>query len=174
MAIIATAGESKNFTPAPAGVHQAVCVDVIDQGWHPNPFKEGATQHKIDLAWQIDELRDDMKRFVLYKRYTLSLHEKATLRHDLESWRGRAFTLDELLGFDVETVIGANGLINVQHKTSADGTRIYANVVSVMPLLKGMKKITASDYVRKVDAEEDAQEEDTSSDRPLTDDDIPF
>jgi hypothetical protein len=148
MPIIATAGEVTTRTPAPEGAHQAVCVDVIDKGMQPNKFRDGALQRKIDIAWQIDELRDDGKRFVVYKRYTLSLHEKALLRHDLESWRGKPFTPAELAGFDVEKLIGANAIINVQHKPSADKTRTYANVVSVMPLMKGMPKLTALDYAR--------------------------
>jgi hypothetical protein len=148
MPIIASANESKSFTPAPEGVHQAVAVDVIDVGFKPNPFKPGTEQHKIDIAWQINEAREDGKRFVVYKRYTLSLHEKASLRHDLEGWRGRPFTVTELAGFDVESIIGANALINVQHNKSADGTRTYANVMSVMPLLKGMPKIGPEGYER--------------------------
>src|SRR5690242_4836503 len=122
MPIIATATESKSFTPAPEGTHQAVCVDVIDKGMLPNKFKEGTLQHKIDVAWQINELRDDGKRYLVYKRYTLSLNEKANLRKDLESWRGKGFTRDEEMGFDVEKLIGANCLINVTHRTVADKT----------------------------------------------------
>ncbi len=146
MPIIATAGDSRTYTPAPEGTHQAVCVDVIDKGQLPNTFKPGTTQHKIDVAWQINELRDDGKRHLVYKRYTLSLNEKASLRHDLESWRGKKFTRDEEMGFDVESVIGANGLVNVQHNTREGKT--YANVTSVMPLMKGMGKIVAQNYVR--------------------------
>lgn len=171
MPIIATAGDSKTYTPAPEGTHQAVCVDVIDLGIVEGSYQgKPNKRHKIDLAWQIDELRDDGKRFVLYKRYTLSLGEKATLRHDLESWRGRAFTEDELRGFDVETVIGVNCLINVQHKKSADGSRTYANVVSVMPLIKGMAKIGASGYVRH----QEQQPETEAAPDEVTADDIPF
>lgn len=169
MPIIATAGENKTYTPAPEGTHQAVCVDVIDAGWHANPFKDGAQQHKVDIAWQIEALRDDGKRFTLYKRYTLSLHEKATLRHDLESWRGKAFTSAELAGFDVEAVIGANCLINVQHKASPDGSRVYANVIAVMPLVRGMSKFTAEGYVRKVDQVDAVPDE-----QSVDDDSIPF
>ena len=105
MPIIATAGDSKSYTPAPEGTHQAVCVDVIDIGLKPNPFKDGAMQHKIDIAWQIDETREDGKRHLVYKRYTLSLNEKATLRHDLESWRGRPFNEQELKGFEREGAV---------------------------------------------------------------------
>lgn len=165
--IIATAGES--FTPAPAGVHQAVCVDCVDKGLLPNSFRPGTTQHKIVLAWQIEECRDDGKRFLVYKRYTCSLNEKATLRKDLESWRGKPFTRDEEMGFDVESVIGANGLINIQHNESNGKT--YANVVAVMPLAKGMAKIKPVDYVREQDRSES---ESTADNTPLDDSDIPF
>ena len=101
MPIIATGGDTKTFTPAPEGTHQAVCVDILDKGMLPNKFREGALQRKIDIAWEITETRDDGKRFVVYKRYTLSLNEKANLRHDLESWRGKAFSFDELAGFEI-------------------------------------------------------------------------
>jgi hypothetical protein len=176
MPIIASANESKSFTPAPEGVHQAVAVDVIDQGMKPNPFKPGTEQRKIDIAWQIDEVREDGKRFVVYKRYTLSLNEKATLRHDLESWRGRPFTDVELAGFDVESIIGANALINVQHKKNADGTRTYANVMTVTPLIKGMVKITPHGYARKTEDNiyGDSEPTDAPEPPPITDDDIPF
>lgn len=188
MPIIATASaDGRSFTPAPAGVHQAVCVDVIDKGvldvtWQGKTKK----QHKIDIVWQIDEARDDGKPFLVYKRYTLSLSEKATLRKDLESWRGRTFTRDEEMGFDVETVIGANCLLNIQHNTRGDKT--YANVVSIMPLARGMGKMQARDYVRVKDRQEEAATEAPPADiqgqptpsewgdepPPFTEDDIPF
>jgi hypothetical protein len=177
MPIMATAGESKNFTPAPVGVHQGVCVDVQDLGMIEVTFAgETKRQHKINVAWQIDELRDDGKPYLVFKRYTLSLHEKANLRKDLESWRGRAFTRDEEMGFDVESVIGANCLLNVQH-TERQG-KTYANIVAIMPLAKGMPKIAASDYVRKVDRTETATEAQQHDEQhgpgDLTDEDIPF
>jgi len=183
MPIIASANETKNYTPAPEGVHQAVCVDVIDLGMIKSAFVDDKGnekwQHKVNVVWQIDETRDDGKRYQLYKRFTLSLHEKAALRHDLESWRGRAFTAEELAGFDVEKLIGANGLINVQHKKSADGTKTYANVVSVMPLIRGMPKLAPLDYARPeaapVEPAAPAPEpEPETIDRELTDEDIPF
>lgn len=170
MAIIATAGDSKTYTPAPAGVHQAVAVDVIDKGLQPNQFKPGTTQHKIDIAWQLDEKRDDGKRFLVYKRYTVSLNEKATLRKDLESWRGRAFTREEEMGFDVEAILGANCLVNIQHNTK--DSRTYANVVAVMPLAKGMTKIAAVEYVREKDRTPEANGDDNT---PIPEEDpIPF
>src|SRR3990167_2071396 len=152
MAIIATAkGENgQQFQPAPAGMHQAVCVDVVDLGVLDVTW-QGVTkkQHKVNVAWQIGEDRDDGKPFLVFKRYTLSLSDKATLRKDLESWRGKKFTRDEEMGFDVEKLIGANCLVNITHNDVKDKT--YANVVRIMPLAKGMPSIAARDYVRKAD-----------------------
>ena len=180
MPIIATAGGSgEDFTPAPAGTYRAVCVDVIDKGIVEVTYA-GKTkrQHKISLAWLIDERRDDGKPYLVFKRYTLSLNEKATLRGDLESWRGKTFTRDEEMGFDVEAVLGANCLLNVQHHTKGDKT--YANVVSVMPLMKGMAPMDGPfAYVRQVnrtpeDAAVAVHQNDVDEPPPLTDDDIPF
>jgi hypothetical protein len=152
--IIAKGGDTKTYALATEGVHQAVCVDVIDLGMLKSSFPDERTgelkmQHKVNVVWQIEDLRDDGKRFLLYKRYTLSLHEKATLRHDLQSWRGKAFTAEELYGFDIEKLIGANALVNVQHSPSKDGTKTFANVLAVMPLVKGMIKMSPRDYVRQ-------------------------
>lgn len=174
-------GDGKSFTPAPAGVHQAVCVDVVDKGMVEMPGFDGkppSKKHVMSVVWQIDELRDDGKRFLIYRRYTLSLNEKASLRKDLESWRGRPFTTDESKRFDVETVIGANCLLNVQHKTSGD--RTYANVASIMPLVKGMPKMVAVDYVRgeeaaSASAEDSRDHEDPEPVAPAPEEDsIPF
>jgi len=153
MPLIASApSESRNYTPAPEGVHLAVCVDIIDLGKIESKFTNDdgtpKLQHKVNVVWQIEDLRDDGKRFQLYKRYTLSLHEKAALRHDLESWRGQAFTTAELAGFDVENVIGKSCLVNVQHRKSEDGTKTYANVISIMPPVKGMTSLAPLDYAR--------------------------
>ncbi len=181
MAIIATVGanDGQSFTPAPAGVHQAVCVDIVDLGIVEVTW-QGKTkqQHKINVAWQIDEPRDDGKPYLVFKRYTLSLSEKANLRKDLESWRGKKFTRDEEMGFDVESVLGANCLLNIQHNTNGDKT--YANVVSIMPLVKGMGKLSVRDFVRKQDRQPDDSAQTNGHNHedggasPLTEDDIPF
>jgi hypothetical protein len=176
--IIATAGEASNFTPAPEGVHQAVCVDVVDLGTIPG--FGGKPQHKVVIVWQIDEKREDGERFLLFKRYTLSLNEKSNLRKDLEAWRGRAFTRDEEMGFDVETVIGVNCMANVQHRQSQDGTKTYANVVSLTPLPKALKKtpLTAEAYERPEQLAKAAKEQSEEPDQHHSSDDdsdpIPF
>lgn len=175
MPIIAKATSSA-FIPAPAGAHSAVCVDVVDLGvLEVNFGGKSKKQHKIRLVWQIEEVMADNKPYIVQKRYTLSLHEKASLRKDLESWRGRAFTTAELEGFDVETVIGVPCLLNVI-ETQKDGAT-YANVSSIMRLPKGMNAIKPRDYVRVIDREpqQAQQPEDQQAEAwGITDDDVPF
>lgn len=175
MPIIASAGENKSFSPAPEGMTQACCVDVIDLGLMEVTY-QGKTkqQHKVNVVWQLSERRDDQKRFLVFKRYTLSLADKANLRHDLESWRGKAFTDAELAGFDLEVLKGVNCVLNIQHRKSVDGSKTYANVVSVNPLMKGMPKLLPEDYARPVPKPEEkaTDREPGSDDGPVSDDDI--
>jgi|SRR6185436_589866 len=184
MPIIAKAS-SGQFQPCPAGPQLAVCVDVVDLGLVKNerfPNADGTDrwQQKIDLVWQSSECMTDGRPFIAKKRYTLSLDEKATLRHDLASWRGRDFTAVELEAFDVEKLIGVNCILNVAHKSGSKGGT-FANVVAVMPVMKGQSKIApTADYVRVCDRPKDVDSTPVADDVPIgedrtpSDDDIPF
>ncbi len=140
-------GSSSNFTPAPEGTHQAVCVDVIDNGIVETQY---GPKKKVSVRWQINERMKDGKPFLVQKRYTASLNEKAVLRHDLEAWRGKAFTFDELARFDLDLLLGANALINIVHNKDAKGS-IWANVMSISPLVRGMAKIAPDSYIKERD-----------------------
>ena len=121
---------------------------------------EGKVQHKVVVAWELDQRIENPeseyngKRFVQSKRYTMSLHEKSSLRKDLESWRGRAFTAEELQGFDLEKLIGACCLMSIVH-AEKDG-KTYANLSAIMALPKGTEKLAvetppdAPEWVRKL------------------------
>lgn len=147
MAIIAKKPES-NFTPCPEGLHQAICVDVVDLGINKGPYGE---KHKVELRWQTElENEETNRRYQLRKWYTLSLHEKASLRKDLECWRGRKFTEDELRGFDLEKLINANCQLQVIHNITDDG-KTYDNIQAIVPHNVKLPKIAAQDYTREKD-----------------------
>jgi len=167
-----------NFVPAPAGVHQAVCVDVIDLGMVESAFYK-KTSHKCYIVWEIDEEMPDGKRFTVRRRYTVSLNSKAAMRKDLESWRGRAFTDEELRGFDVENVLGANCNVSVVQE-KRDG-ETYANVTAITQLHKSQQKIQPSGkYVRMKDRPADSNGKGTGAgtdeygEYQPSDDDVPF
>lgn len=145
MALIAS--DSGGGTPVPQGVHTGRCFRVIDLGTQPREYQGQVKPpiRKAMLAWELygeDEegnplLTEDGRPLAISKRYSVSLSDKATLRADLESWRGKAFTNEELKGFDISKLIGVTALINVKHE-DRDG-KTYANVASISPVPKAMR-----------------------------------
>jgi hypothetical protein len=142
-----------DFELAPEGNHVAVCYMVVDLGVQQTSFGE---KHKILIGWElVNEPMKDGRPFVISQQYTASLSEKANLRRDLESWRGRKFTKEELDGFDVSNVVGVPCMISVVHSESND--KHYANVGSVAGLPKGMDKPTAENKIVAYSLETDEQ-----------------
>jgi hypothetical protein len=135
-------GGGKDFDPVPEGSHLAVCDMFVDLGLQDTNF---GTKHKIYLRWQIPSLRMKWEKdgvehegpMAIGSKFTLSLHEKATLRQILQSWRGKAFSADELKKFDVTTILGKPCLITVTHAPK-DGGGVYANVGAVAKLPQGI------------------------------------
>lgn len=130
-----------SFELAPAGTHAARCYSIIDMGTQLTEFQgERKSARKVLLRWELlgEERMADGRPFIAAKRYTASLHEKAQLRKDLAAWRGRDFTPDELKGFELDKILGAHCLVNLLHVEK--GGRDYCNIVSIMPLPKGMPK----------------------------------
>lgn len=141
MGIIASQS-SGDFTVVPEGVHQAVCYGVVDIG-HQYSEKWDKMSHKIIVLWEIPSERITINGkdlpMVVSKKYTLSLGKKANLRKDLESWRGRSFTDEELAGFDITNLVTVNCMIQIIHSKSNEKT--YANISSILPLYKGLQKV---------------------------------
>lgn len=145
--------------PIPTGNYQSVCYGVWDIGLQAKEAygdQPARTVHQIILAFELSERIDSNdeangKRYQIYKWYTKSLHEKAGLRKDLTSWRGKDFTPQELNGFDVDTVIGANCFLNVVLGPKSGKPK--AGAITAMP--KGIPKITQEnspempDWVKK-------------------------
>lgn len=171
MAIYVSDSGGGNFVPHPTGLFQMVCCDVVDNGVCDTAY---GPKKKVTIRWESQETNDKGHRLTVQQRYTASLNDKAKLRHDLESWRGKAFTSDELRRFDLENLIGANAMVNVVHRQGTDG-KTWANVASLAPLMKGLPKLSVSaDYVRQQDREPEPNEVPADSVTPVTDDDIPF
>jgi len=165
MPIIAREPES-TFVPCPEGLHQAVCVDVVDLGVVTTQYGE---KHQVRIVWQVDEENpENDKRYTARRSYTLSLSKKANLRTMLETWRTKPFTDDELKGFDLENLLGINCQIQVVHKLSAQG-KLYANVQAVVAPPKNVPKLLARDYTREKD-----REQPTNGGGPVRLEDIPF
>ena len=134
-----------NFQPTPAGNHVAICYRFIDLGTQLVEWKgTQKTQRKVLVSWELpNELMAEGEKigqpFTIGKKYTWSMHEKATLRHDLESWRGRGFTEDDFAGpnrFNVKNIIGKPCMLSVVHETKEGNT--YSNIMTIAAMPKGI------------------------------------
>lgn len=124
-----------------AGSYPARCVGVIDLGIQHNEFT-GKDQERVRLVWELPTERVEMdgedKPRWLSKPYTASLHEKATLRKDLDAWRGKPFTQEELSGFDLHNVLNAPCILSVVNQEGKNGS-VYAKVGGISKIMKGME-----------------------------------
>lgn len=134
-----------DFARPDSGMHQAVCTNVY------GPFREeyeyqGNTisASKVVIMFELDQIIKDGefkgKRFTVSQTFTASLSEKSKLRPFLESWRGKAFTLEELEGFDLERLIGVNCTLNLIEKEKRGGGKTVT-IQAVMPKMKDAEKM---------------------------------
>jgi hypothetical protein len=128
-----------DFTPAPAGMHPARCIRLIDVGTQFGEYlgKETAAR-KVVISFELPtELMPDGefagKPFIVSKFYTASLGEKANLRRDLISWRGREFSADELAGFDAKNILGKPCMVQVTHTEKGK-----AKIAAITAVPKGL------------------------------------
>jgi hypothetical protein len=176
MGVVVTAGSGKQYPLCPVGVVQGVGCDIIDLGMVATQFDgKPTTKHKVVLCWQVAEVDPETgKPFVVSKRYTASLYEMANLTKDLEGWRGRPFTAEEKRGFDLDNVLGVNGLLNIVHNQGKDG-KTYANVAGVMPLPRNMPKLAVRDYIRVKDRQQEpGPDVQPNGEFHASDEDVPF
>lgn len=154
MALMVSDTGGGDFKLVPQGTHIAVCFLVADIGLQETSF---GTKRKVILGWELPEetvmIEGEEKPMIIYQNYTASLSEKANLRQDLESWRGRAFTQEELAGFDLFNVLGHPCMVSVIHNESQGKT--FANVKGVTSLPKGMNKPKPSRTVKYSDDDMD-------------------
>ena len=149
MGFVASDAGGSNFKRVPAGVFIGRCFSLIDLGTQTTNGQFGEKQqHKIRIAWELFGEDEDgqpltvdvdgrQMPMTINKSYTVSLHEKASLRKDLAAWRGRDFTDDEAKAFDVSKLIGAYCMVNVT--TSESNGKTYSNVGGLTPLPGALK-----------------------------------
>jgi len=149
MALIAKeSGGGGEFTPVPQGMHLARCYRIIDLGTQETTYL-GTVKHlpKVMLQFEVHGEDETGKSIVttkgepmsISKNFTLSLAEKATLRKDLQTWRGKEFTADELRGFELKNVLGAWAMISVI-KAMGNNGKEYTNIAAIMSVPPAIKK----------------------------------
>lgn len=139
---------TSDFKLPPAGNFMARMYRLIDIGTQTTEWMgKKKMQRKIICMFELHgEDNDgqplkmnDGKPLIVSKRYTLSLDEKATLRKDLESWRGKKFTDEELEGFNLEVLLGKFCMVSITH-SSYEGKE-YANISNISQVPAALKKL---------------------------------
>src|SRR3954469_527949 len=121
MAINATSNGTKREL-IPAGNYIARCYQMIHIGTVTEfILGEQKTMNKVRIGWELptetrvfSQEKGDQP-LVISKEFTLSMHEKSTLRKTLASWRGKDFNEEQAKSFDVTTLIGAPCMLNIIH-----------------------------------------------------------
>ena len=113
-----------------AGPHAAVCYLFANLGTQHTKF---GLKEQLCFGFELlDQRQANGTAFtIITLPYTISSEPKASLRQDMESWFGRAFTSDDFGALDLEERVGTTALLGVEHVLS--NGKEYANIASIMP-----------------------------------------
>lgn len=156
MAIIVSANEGGGYKPIEEGTYLALCYGLIDMG---DVYSEqyDKCSPKFMILWELagaGTIAIDGREFnrTVSKTYSKSLGTKSNLRKDLRAWRGREFTEEELMKFNMANILGAPCQIQIINQTSNGKT--YSNIAAIMNLPKGMPKPEATQAIIQWDFED--------------------
>ena len=113
MSLTVSQPKQNDFTPIPDGTYLGVCSMIVDLGMiYSETYKK--SQRKVMIGWQLPEetieVNGKPEPRVVTNRYTATLSENGNLYRDLIAWRGRPFTGEELIVFDLVNIIGTSCL----------------------------------------------------------------
>jgi hypothetical protein len=147
MSIIAEKKAGNDFIQVEPGTYVARCYSMIEIGTIKSEYlgKE-KIQKKVNITWELPTetaiFHEDKgpEPFVVSKTYTLSMYDKATLRKDLESWRGKKYEDDEAEKVDITKLLGQPCLISVIHQVGKkDPSKNYVFVSGISKLMKNQE-----------------------------------
>ena len=126
--IIATMPDS-DLNLCPEGLHPGHLTAVEDLG--DSKTLEGRSVQKVRFTFGV-RAGADAATYVVTRVYTVSLHEKSSLRKDLQGWFGRRLSADEEKGgINLEALKDQPVQVYVKRVTKND--RDYANVEGLAP-----------------------------------------
>lgn len=138
MSMIASDNGGQTIEKLENGVYTAVSSAIIDLGLQRNE-QFGKTQRKFMMIWTIIgeeiEINGEKQPRTISKEYSFSLNEKSTLKKDLQAWRGKPFSEEELQGFNILTVL--NKACQLQIILEEKNNKKYNNIAGIMSLPKG-------------------------------------
>ena len=143
MALLAPQTTDFEFTPAPAGTQLARCIGIYDLGMQKVVFQEEVKwKPKLRFTFELPNClmtEGEMagKPFTVSNNYTLSLHQNALLRRDIEGWANKNLTDQSCATLDILKFLGKPCTLNIVH--NENNGRTYANIASISPKMKDME-----------------------------------
>lgn len=142
-----TEGSGSNFVPVPPGMHLARCYRIVDLGTQKTEYMGNVKQlHKVMFQFEVHSedaqgnptVTSKGDPMTVSKNYTVSLADKSNLRKDLQTWRGKDFSPEELKGFELKNVLGQWAMLSIAEVQRDSNT--YTNINSVNPVPQAIKK----------------------------------
>ena len=136
----------KKMEPMPTELQHAVCAFVESIGIQKGSYGgKDIYREQIIICWELAETMTQGdnagKPFMISKFYTASLSKKSNLSKDLQAWLKKEFTQQERdEGFEMDTLIGTNCMLNIGEKVKPDGDVRY-QVVSIAPKMKQLPNL---------------------------------
>ena len=130
---------------APVGNHIARCYSMVHIGTIKENIRgEVKELNKVRISWELPTEKKVFnpekgeQPYSVSKEYTLSMYEKSNLIKDLQSWRGKPFSEDEIKAFDITKLLGVPCMLNVIHTKSKTSGKEYTSIASISGLPKGV------------------------------------
>jgi len=126
-----------------AGTYAGVCCGIVDLGTQQSVYNgEERFRSELLIIFEIPdeliEINGENKPRQVSRRFAKSVNEKSSFRAFLKSWRGYDFTESELEDFDMRSMLGAPGLLNIVHNVSKSNGNTYAHLDGASKPMKGM------------------------------------
>lgn len=138
MSMIAKESNGSSIPKLEDGVYTAISSMLIDLG-EQNNEKFGKIQRKFMVIWTIlgeeIEINGEQLPRTISKEYGYTLGDKSNLKKDLQAWRGKQFTDEELQGFDLINILNKPCQLQIIQQEKNGNT--YNNISAIMSLPKG-------------------------------------
>ena len=128
---VGTTRNNKTRTLIPEGTHYARCISVVDMGtadseWQGQVKPRATVRFTFEFPKHTAVFREEegpkpLGRSMLFGN---NFSQKGKLRPELEKWRGKSFTADQLLEFELSSVLGHPCLATIVHHQGRDGQTV--------------------------------------------------
>lgn len=111
-----------------------VHIGTIEYDWNGQKNKSNKVRINFELPNELKVFKEGegAKPVAIAVEYSLSFGKKSKLRPELEKWRGKAFTEEEMDNFDITKLVGVPAFITI-----TENEKGYSEITGITKLPKG-------------------------------------